>query len=328
MPLPSTSWPRRAGFTLVELLVVVGVIALLVGLLLPSLVRARQKAQQTQCMAKIHQILLAATVHSTTHRGYLPVAGYLPGWVCGDPLLNDPDRAKYDYFDDQYSATSVLQPVTNSLALNMGVRYILGADNAQQGRYESDGTLYIRNFLCPSQATDPGQIGVPDAPNGGWTPGFPILYATSNPAATYSQRMSYIWNEYVLGWDVASTAGQSVTTYPTRRLQGKVGRVRLPQQTMLVADGLGSVGRADNAPGVAGYALATVYNTGAVDANGGMIRPVALSDALAGNALAGNPRSFDLKRHGGQVNVGFVDGHAESRNLTAGDLATVYIVAP
>jgi prepilin-type N-terminal cleavage/methylation domain-containing protein len=65
--------PRhRSAFTLIELLVVIAVIAILVGIMVPVLGRAREKARRTACMGNIRQFIVGIQAYSSDYRETLP----------------------------------------------------------------------------------------------------------------------------------------------------------------------------------------------------------------------------------------------------------------
>ena len=284
--------PRPAGFTLVELLVVIGIIAVLTAVLMPALAAARRAAQMTRCATQLREIANASRLHALDHRGYYQLAGdILVGWK---PVhLRDPERVRYTWWRVWGNTDDVIPPYNVALS-----RYLTShdlTDITSHGAYMDatmGGDTPIRSwFTCPS-ARDPV-----------WgmmihTQGFGISTGVWGET-------SYVLNEAVLGIDDAKG-----------RARGNPTKVRRHTETFLAADGLRTMGRGTSSLGW--YLIANeVY-----DAN-----PVTLGDAFAGNGRAHGPDSFDLRRHRGRMNVAFLDGHVETPHISQGDLDRVFVQA-
>jgi len=70
---------RLIGFTLVELLVVIGIIAVLVGLLLPALAKAREQANVLKCSSNLRQIGQSIAIYEANYAGALPPSNFYVG---------------------------------------------------------------------------------------------------------------------------------------------------------------------------------------------------------------------------------------------------------
>ncbi len=78
---PSLRYGCRNGFTLVELLVSIGILALLLSILLPSLARARESARTVKCLANMRGLMQAIGAYGMDNAGTLiPLETYYSGW--------------------------------------------------------------------------------------------------------------------------------------------------------------------------------------------------------------------------------------------------------
>jgi len=117
-----------AGFTLVELLVVIGIIAILIAILLPALQAARKQADRVKCLSAMKQIGNAYFMYANENQGYWPVAEHIRAAAAGDPLPGVPagNRVKrWHDFIGKYliGPTKVTDPATGTEYVDTNINF-------------------------------------------------------------------------------------------------------------------------------------------------------------------------------------------------------------
>ena len=164
---------KKTGFTLMELLVVISIIALLMAILMPSLNRARKKARDVWCLTNIHGIMLAVNAYTMGYDDYLPFSGRNwpeMGQLHFTALLasNGLDPSKMNCPSDRFKPGAVAVWWRNSFASTITASNHLGGSPPAGVEVEPDYSYcWIAKMYLDYKA------------NGDIDPGSPVSWKTS-----------------------------------------------------------------------------------------------------------------------------------------------------
>jgi prepilin-type processing-associated H-X9-DG protein len=272
------------AFSLVELLVVIGLIGFLISILLPTLASVRENANRTKCSANLMSISHAAQQHVNEHRGYLPCAGWHWSPIGGkvNPTgLGDSEAVKFDYYTDGDERRPL--PITAAFSRYMGVN--VRTDSRANLEQDLLGEALRRQWRCPSQLVE--QTEWTQKYSEGWT--------------TPDEYSSYAFNEAILGRrDRAPEQVQRSDYWPYP--MGHMTEIRRTSEVFLFLDG-----RTRNR----------------TDRRCASVHDYTANDSVADFQRRSGSELLDYYRHRRMLNVLFVDGHVQTMSMEDGSLAEI-----
>ncbi len=127
------NWPTRRAFTLIELLVVIAIIALLIGILLPSLSKARGAARDVLCRSNLRQYGIGVELYAGQFKEYIPSEGVADGDITSHPIgpwddgsfwanaipqyLSEPNPSYYELQNNAINGGTGMLPSSGSKSL-------------------------------------------------------------------------------------------------------------------------------------------------------------------------------------------------------------------
>jgi prepilin-type N-terminal cleavage/methylation domain-containing protein/prepilin-type processing-associated H-X9-DG protein len=151
---------RRRGFTLVELLVVMAIIAILISLLLPAVQKVREAAARTSCMNNLKQICLATIDAADTYRGNLPPS---LGWYPSNagPSQDNGHGGPFFHILPWLEQGPLYKSDATPFGGGVVTQALINADNATAqvyytgwGQTGMHGSQAVPTYVCPSDFTN------------------------------------------------------------------------------------------------------------------------------------------------------------------------------